>query len=96
MREVRRLVSTRLKLVELQEICIGLGISSDGRKKDLLKRINDKINSGDESNITDIGELNSEDLDRISDPNFRTFREEQEREYEEGLKQDKIRGLERL
>tara|TARA_Y100000768_G_C23917987_1_gene653351 strand:+ start:323 stop:865 length:543 start_codon:yes stop_codon:yes gene_type:complete len=96
MREVRRLVSTRLKLGELQEICIGLGISRDGRKKDLLKRINDKINSGDESNITDIGELNSEDLDRISDPNFRTFREEQDREYEEGLKQDKIRGVERL
>lgn len=96
MREIRRLVSTRLKLDELKDICIGLGISGDGRKKDLLKRINDKINSGDESNITDIGDLHSEDLERISDPNFRTFREEQDREYDEGLQQDKIREVEKL
>ena len=43
MPEIRRLVSTRLKLKELQDICVGLGISTCGRKKDLLKRINDKI-----------------------------------------------------
>ena len=96
MREVRRLVSTRLKLEELHNICIGLGISRDGRKKDLLKRINDTINSGEGSEIPDMGELHPEDLDRFSDPNFHTFREEQDREYEEGLKQDKIRGVEKL
>lgn len=96
MPEIRRLVSTRLKLKELQDICVGLGISTCGRKKDLLKRINDKINNVDEGEVDESIIANQEDLEQTSDPDFRFFREEQDREYEEGLRQDRIKGVERL
>lgn len=96
MPEIRRLVSTRLKLKELQDICVGLGISTCGRKKDLLKRINDKINNVDEGEVDESIIGNQEGLEQTSDPDFRFFREEQDREYEEGLRQDRIKGVERL
>ena len=82
MPEIRRLVSTRLKLKELQDICVGLGISTCGRKKDLLKRINDKINNVDvdEDEVDESIIANQEDLEQTSDPDFRFFREEQDRE----------------
>ena len=74
MPEIRRLVSTRLKLKELQDICVGLGISTCGRKKDLLKRINDKINNVDEGEVDESIIANQEDLEQTSDPDFRFFR----------------------
>lgn len=47
----RTCVSTRLKVAELRDICVGMGISTEGTKKDLLRRINDFTNSLKHINI---------------------------------------------
>ena len=94
----RTCVSTRLKVAELRDICVGMGISTEGTKKDLLRRINDFTNSSSEDDYDDFQEdehfqspihhSSTEDDER-----FRLFREEQEIEFQESLRVDKIKSV---
>ena len=43
----RMIISTKLKVAELKQICAGMGICDGGTKKELLKRINESINNYD-------------------------------------------------
>ena len=56
----RMIISTKLKVAELKQICAGMGICDGGTKKELLKRINESINNYD--SLTQSNSTNSQNM----------------------------------
>ena len=93
---MRTCVSTRLKVCELRDICVGMGISSHGTKKELLKRINEYTNSplvDDTMLHTSVDEVLGTENNDIENRNYREFRNIQDREFEECLRCDKLKNV---
>ena len=89
----RIIISTKLKVAELKQICAGMGICDEGTKKELLKRINESINNYD--SLTQSNSTNSQNMmetvphiDPISLAENNEIMNEQDREYEECLEID--------
>ena len=87
----RPVVSSRLKVAELRDICSGMGLLTTGPKADLLARINQAIEVTHQTNttITDNNRREEENNTR------RELLEEQEREFQEGLRQDNLKAVEK-
>ena len=97
----RMIISTKLKVAELKQICAGMGICDGGTKKELLKRINEYINNYD--SLTQSNSTNSQNMmetvphvDPISLAENNEIMNEQDREYEEGLILDKVKQVNNL
>lgn len=86
----RPVVSSRLKVAELRDICSGMGLLTTGLKKDLLVRVNQANGTTEQTNTT-ITNNNTE----VENNTRRDLLEEQEREFQEGLRQDKVKAVEK-